>query len=65
MTFLKSLVEGIRDFINPEYTDYYTVQKNPSDGKWYIYDADGFGVRGYNRRRDAYRGAERAGLTLI
>lgn len=44
--------------------DYYTVQKHPS-GYWIIYDEDGFGVGSYTRRRDAIRGAERAGYTLI
>lgn len=46
-------------------TDYYTIQKDPTTGKWTIYDYDGFGVAGYSRRSDAFRGAERAGYTLI
>lgn len=62
MTFLKRILYslGILDYI-----DYYTIQKSPIDGKWNIYDSDGFAIRSYTRRRDAYRGAERSGFTLI
>lgn len=61
-TFLRKIGEvlGLID-----YQDYYTIQKNPTDNKWIIYDADGFPVRTYARRRDAYRGAERSGFTLV
>jgi hypothetical protein len=44
--------------------DYYTIQKTPA-GKWGIYDEDGHTINAYTRRRDAYRGAERANLTLV
>lgn len=64
-TFLRKLIEGVRDFIGTDYQDYYTIQKNPTNNKWIIYDADGFPVRTYARRRDAYRGAERSGFTLV
>jgi len=64
-TFLNRIREGVRDFFGADYTDYYTVQKNPIDGKWNIYDRDGFAVSSYSRRRDAIRGAERNGYTLV
>jgi hypothetical protein len=62
MTFLTKLGRALGLI---EYTDYYTVQKNPRTGKYEIYDGDGHAVRAYTRRSDAIRGAERSGLTLV
>lgn len=61
MTFLTKLGQklGLID-----YTDYYTIQRTPT-GKWSIYDQDGHSIRTYARRRDAFRGAERSGLTVV
>jgi hypothetical protein len=41
----------------------YTVMKNP-EGRWGIYDADGFALADYSRRTDAIRGAARRGYEL-
>jgi hypothetical protein len=54
----------IKNFIAPDYTDSYTVQKTP-EGRWAIYDKDGHSINDYSRRRDAIRGAERAGYNLV
>lgn len=48
-----------------DYKDYCTIQKNPKTGRWTIYDTDGLSITDYSRRRDAFRGAARNGLTVI
>lgn len=61
MTFLSKIGQALGLI---DYTDYYTIQKTPN-GKWTIYDADGHSINSYTRRRDAFRGAERNGYTLV
>jgi hypothetical protein len=36
----------------------------PLNGKFAILDRQGFTVKTYSRKRDAFRGAERMGLTI-
>jgi hypothetical protein len=62
MTMFLKFLEKVGLYDRP---DLYTIQKDPTTGKWTIYDEDGFGVAGYSRRRDAFRGAERNGFTLV
>lgn len=62
MTYLKNLLINLGII---DYEDRYTIQKNPTNGKWTIYDQDGCSIAGYSRRRDAFRGAERAGYTIV
>lgn len=65
MTFLKSLFTKLTYGAFTDRPDYYTIQKHPITGKWAIYDEDGHAVNTYTRRRDAFRGAERNGYTLV
>lgn len=65
MTFLNKFMNCLKGSFENDRPDYYTIQKNPSTGKWNIYDEDGHSVGGYSRRYDAVRGASRAGYTLI
>jgi hypothetical protein len=64
-TFLNKITRYFKENLGVDYTDYYTVQKDPKTGKYAIYDRDGFVVRSYTRRTDAVRGAERNGFTLV
>lgn len=57
------MFDFVRNFFHTEITPNYIVTKT-TDGSWGIYDATGKLFRSYSRRRDAYRGAERAGLTV-
>lgn len=61
MTFLNKIKRYLGVY---DYTDYYTIQKMPN-GRYGIYDADGFTINTYTRRTDAVRGAARNGLTLV
>jgi hypothetical protein len=62
---IKKMFDAFKKFLGIDYDQpKYMVVKNP-EGKWGIYDEDGFSLRTYSRRRDAIRGAERAGYTIV
>jgi hypothetical protein len=60
---MKKLFNAFKRFLGYQPEPTYLILKAPN-GKWGIYDEDGFALRTYSRRRDAIRGAERAGYNV-
>jgi hypothetical protein len=61
---IRKMFDAFKKFLGYEDEPKYMVIKNP-EGRWGIYDADGWSLSTYTRRRDALRGATRRGYEIV